>query len=735
MSDEPKDLKREVTDVVERRDQSRNYMRSNYYDEWTEVFQAIKCRTSPITRKDSTGKEVEDKSRTNVAMPDLNLIFRRNTARLTASPYQLNYTGGDPMIAEMLTALSAQQYDRSGEAIADRRVVMCAEAFGVGYSKLYWDSIAPMRRFRRAFMRGDKVVFRDRASVMRAQGAPEEEIKQALDTLGAEMRDDEIAQAMLRSGKEIVVPQEVRKYEGPCVKSVFPGDLFIEPGVLCLEDSAFVVEQYTETDLWLQKMAKLTYKDENGQEVRAFDPKACQELLDANPGAEEPDSKINDLKQMFRGILAQTTPRPMEKRLLPNKRFDILEYHALEDDGRMWIKWCSDKYRDRPLGKMPYPWDFYGQFAFNEFVPLPDIISAIGDSTPRLLRYVYLLKNLTVAQNFDYITQLLRLFMLRERGVSIEDDATERGLFRELEVSKLSGIQVQQVPPLPSGAFERTAYLRSEMAVAEPSINQVESGTSLSPMAAKTATTAMLASKAADALTQFKIDGRNLYLKALGQKKLWMNQQAADADEPWQIQQSYMTHALREAQTSGELKDWAESRESSLEDWMLSSRNGKTCAIRLDPMEIQEDYQVEPEAGSYLAVDDDLRQQAAMRVQAVASANPGIVDQRKLARFQLSTIRGIGNPDDYILPERPPEANMQPKVGVNISIALEKQRPEVQAQLLKMAGIQVNPADVQAESMVNGIQKLSEGADAVSNLLSTDEPQAQEAALPAAANA
>ncbi len=41
-----------------------------------------------------------------------------------------------------------------------------------------------------------------------------------------------------------------------------------------------VIEQYTETDLWLQKMLKLTYTDDSGRTIPAFDPKAAQSLLE-----------------------------------------------------------------------------------------------------------------------------------------------------------------------------------------------------------------------------------------------------------------------------------------------------------------------------------------------------------------------------------------------------------------------------------------------------------------------
>src|SRR5258708_31596790 len=63
------------------------------------------------------------------------------------------------------------------------------------------------------------------------------------------------------------------------------------------------------------------------------------------------------------------------------------------------------------------------------------------------------------------------------------------------------------------------------MALAEPNLTNVETGTDANPQAGKTATTAVLAAKSADALTQFEMDSLNWYLKESGEKKLAMLQQ------------------------------------------------------------------------------------------------------------------------------------------------------------------------------------------------------------------
>ena len=196
-------------------------MRINYYEEFSEVYRSVKCRTAPIYARDQAGKETreEDKTRTNVSMGLANLVYRRNVARLSARPYSLRVIGGqDPTVAPRLSALLSQQYDRSGEQVQDVRVRMAAEMLGNGYSKLFWDQVTREMIFRKAIMKGNDVVFRGRKDIMRAQGAPEDEIEQAVGTLGPDMDDDEVVaihgekrQRSYRSAKSSEIRRAMRQ--------------------------------------------------------------------------------------------------------------------------------------------------------------------------------------------------------------------------------------------------------------------------------------------------------------------------------------------------------------------------------------------------------------------------------------------------------------------------------------------------------------------------------------------
>jgi hypothetical protein len=615
-----------------------------------------------------------------------------------------------------------QQYARSNESFHDVRVVLASEAFGWGYSKLYWDKLVRMMNFRRGIVKGGNVIYRDRASIMRAQGAGSAEIEEAIGYYGTEMDDDEIARFMAKSGNEVSIPEELKQYEGPIVKFVFNGDLYLEPNCMALDLSSYAIEQYTVNDLQLEKWSQMTYEDpDTGEETAVFDPEALQELIDTGGDSDLRDNEPNeDLRNMFNASIGREREQEyyLPLNLRPRKKFNILEQHSQDaEDGKMYITWCSEKWRDRTLGRKPYDPDLYGKYQYTDLTPLPDLISVYGDSTPRLLRHLYNMHNLTVAQNFDYVTNLLKPFILRRMGVNVEPEVVVRGLFRELQVADLNGIKPLLEPPLPTGAFEREAQIMRMMSLAEPSLTSTEGGTAANPQAGKTATTALLASKAADALTQFKFDGRNRYLRELGQKKLWMNQQMQAQNEHWEIEKRYWGEGLRKR---------VEQIEGPMPEWALKGDGGNhVFAVRLDPMDIQNDFEVEPEAGSYLAVDDEMRQQAAQNLTQVAMANPDVVDRQKVIRFQLSTIRGIGNPDDYLLPPTPPEPP-PPKINANIQVPLDKMPGDIINQLLPMLGLQPSEALAHKDqmdaisSMADAGQSAGEAAD---SLLSPGEAE------------
>jgi hypothetical protein len=104
-------------------------------------------------------------------------------------------------------------------------------------------------------------------------------------------------------------------------------------------------------------------------------------------------------------------------------------------------------------------------------------------------------------------------------------------------------------------------------------------------------------------------------------------------------------------------------------------------------------------------------------------AAPDVVDHRKVVRFHLSTIRGIGNPDDYIIPPNPNPQPPPAKVNISLTMPFPQLPEDVQNQILPMLGLQPS-VELQHESTLNAVEKMSKAADHAKNLLSpAEEPE------------
>ena len=111
---------------------------------------------------------------------------------------------------------------------------------------------------------------------------------------------------------------------------------------------------------------------------------------------------------------------------------------------------------------------------------------------------------------------------------------------------------------------------------------------------------------------------------------------------------------------------------------------------------------------------------------------PDVIDIRKVVRFHLSTIRGIGDPDSYIIPENPNPQPPSAKVNISLTMPFPQLPEDVQNQILPMLGLQPSQ-ELQHEATINAVGKLSQAADHASNLLSAAEQPDASQQKPAAA--
>lgn len=658
-------------------------------------------KASDNVQGSQAGSLVEDTNRTNVCMPGLNTIVKRKTARKTANPPTLNYyvPGDDAgLLAERLTARAYYEYDRSGEAWEFKRGVNQADIFGFNYWKTYYDTVDVVKQ-----MRYRVASLTDRSQFMKAQGAEPDQIQEAVNTQGPDVSPQELSDFMQQNGPEIRGTQPFTQYEGPVTKCRFIGDIFIEPGCLTLNESSFVIEKYTETDLWLRKMAGKTYQDpQSGQDVPVFDRVQVQKLWDMGSGAGQTldPTRIDDLRKELRAAIQKADPL-IERRLLPGKRFDITEFHGPDNQGQMWIEYVGND--SVYLGRQPYPFDLCGKFVYTEYVPWPDVIGAIGDSSPRVLRFLHAMHNANAGQIIDVVNQVLR----RKYKVSSAADIPNNVInaeFGDCVVMKNGDMNsvVPLVEPGPTpDAWQSNAFIKTEMRENEPALGGIDAGTEFNPQAEKTATTAILAAKSSDVLMQSEIDALNLALKELGEKKLEIHRQISDKPIP------------------------VPNRPQYVKTQALSQKYGKTALITIDPYEIQDpEISVEPVAGSTLAVDDELRANKIQQVYGMAEADPITWNKAAAAKLVLTTLKGVGDTSD-LLNDPAAAQPAGPKMSVNVAIKFETLPPDVQQKIfVELTG--EPSADLVASSSLNAVQHASEAADAAANLASPAHPPKNE---------
>lgn len=682
-----------VTRIKEQRLESLRWLQENYYDEFAEVYRAVKCRTEPIMVKNSAGKMVEDRTRTNVAMPDIAVAVRRGTARLTANPPQINYICANQTVSNKLTSWSYMQFDRSEEGPVQKLHIQQAKTFGFSATKSFWKTCEPMqtRRFQRSKLT-------DRAAKMKLLGSKKDDIDAAVTESGTMLSQDEIQADIQKNGPELVAKVPVRKYDGPATKFIFIGDYFPEPGFHPQGlKPAWEIEQYTENEAWLKRWKDETYIDDSGAEVPVFDPDAVKAMLETD--SPQPDPAIttagDSLRERLFAVSGITTPNLRRNpKLVSSKRFLVYECHEMVD-GQMWIFWVGNE--NHLLGKMPYPWDLQGRSCYTQLVLLPDLIMGIGDSTPRLGRFLYRLHNAAVGQRTDLISNILR------RNVFVQERETlpepiERAGMRITYMKNVNDIKFQEEAEVPASAWTTESQVLKMFGMLDPNVTNTETGSDLTPGVGRTATAATLSAKSSDAMLQYELDGYNQYLRDLSEKKLWMLQQSMEEDITLPARYRQVGGGASAVPIAGVSLDAVDTQQPPSDDGSV-----------LSPWDIQQNIDVEPEVGSTLSVDDEFRRMNAQNMYQLAVGSPTVWNVPECAKEYAKTIRGV-DPAKVVLPPMPPP-KPEPKISIAFTGKLEDMLTASQKEaLVESFGL---PADPQQMAVKDALGTISNSKDAV----------------------
>lgn len=709
------DPKKPADETKERLQVSRKSENENYWAEILEVFQTYKCRVDPLKKEDGT----EDKTRTNLCMPDVWVMTRRKAARLAARPPVLKVRAKTPAVGEYLSHLSQYQWDRGREQAIQKRHVLQAELFGWSFKAHWWDKITESRRFRRSTKKilQEYGIAMDEESGAMGVPKPEEiypggnlpwqqppEGEQAQKSRRIvpyeQFNEDQIAGILSQLGLEVPWHQDVRKYEGPVSSFVFIGDIHLEPGAESIHKSAWVIhEQIWDLETlayWLEQ----EFEDpRTGEKRAAISQEAARELYDSQSWAKDRD-KSEDLKNELRAKLFKTSTE-VDTRLIPGKRFHVMAEHTFRD-GWPYVRWIGNEKVVLQEG-MPLPWDLGGRYPFSAFTPIPDLLYYTGDSSPRILRHLVKAHNITVDQRMDLVSNAMKPLVLMRKGADLPGEVIDRGAYRVLLVETLAdvrheGLGQSHVPP---EAWEQEKQLILQMASAEPALNTYGTESQAQPGSSMVATVANYQARAGETLSQDELENLNLSLAEETTIKLLMWQQSIDEE------------------LQGEVDEYIRS---------LGAGGGLEApkTVRVDSVELSEDFEVEPEMSSTLALDDEMRRNDAVQLYQLATADPVNFNVREAAIQLAQTYKGrdvtkLINP----LPETPPRPEIKPSLNVQF-----KDLPGyAQHQLLEKFGVVVPETEKVLDRALGGVEKMSKTADALASLeqpVAADVPPEEE---------
>ena len=676
------DEKREET--IERLEASRKWMEENFWGPWSEAFQLYKCKTEPLL--DPKTKE-EDTSRTNVAMPTAWIGVRKKSSRMTRRPPNIEVRAKTPQVSSFLSGWTAYQWDRAQEQLIQRPHVLQGNLLGVSVKLHTWDELAFTRYWRRdaakAVEQYGLVMDEERGELRLGQ---EGELESRVARRQADFDEDLVAKFHSKVGPEVQVPELISKYEGPTSQWIFAGDWYPEPEFSRFHSAAWHTFESVHDANWVAEVGARKYEDpETGEERTLFSEKALKELEDTGPYNPWTKKQSGDgaMKQQFIDLIYKTRPT-MDVKRYPAKRY-LIHREFFFHEGWCWIRFIGNE--KVFLGEMPLPWDLNGRYPASLYTPVEDMLWGIGDSSTIILRDLYKLHNSAVSQRTDIIDRQLTPTVFARKGADLPTkEQLNLGLLRVLFVPDPRDYKLatELIPRLGPEVYQHEAGLLRLLQMGDPSIIDFGADSQAVPGGSQRATIGLLQERSKETITSDEQEALNQAIAEETTIKILMLQDTLN--ERLELPDKYGREVHGQKLGGPGIRN-----------------------IAANGLDLQEDFEVFPELGSTLSVDDEMRRQRAVQVYQLASEDPSIWDKRGAAHEVARTYPS--NIEHLILP--PPKQG--PKMEMpkfSISGKWETMEPELKNYILaNIMGIpprELGPL----EKAVSQLKTMAEGAEA-----------------------
>lgn len=636
------------SEVVALRKRSHQWMAHNFYDQWVQAYKSYKCERDP--ERDSNDSSKEDPTQTSLGMPDTWSVVNRQVARITAQPPNLRFLAKDRGLAEKISRKLMYDWDRGNVQRQQKKHVRQACLFGWSVRAWSWGRIEHPRKRRVDPFAASQKDMED----IRDQFGP--------DLAGMRGGEAENMAALLsahgRPGEPptLSLSYQYKKYEGPRADFVFVGDAFPEPNFSSIQESGVFIVRRRRNKKWLETIAK-TY----GQLAAGV-----AALLNKHPNGTSGRNTQDDAGDLFRkleGAVGRTEDLAVDMGIdqFGTKMWTVWEAHFPGEDAK--LVYLGE---DELIGTLsPYPYDLDGKVAFTEMVLIDDLLSGVGDSNARIIRGLQLLHDRQVNKRWDLIDAVQRpLIGTSSRKLFENPGLVKRGKGFRLV---LLGGEGEVWPIGDHGAIAGAAAGLQDEESIHRNIQQATGESNMSLMANvdpgqnRTATGARLMAYQQDVLTKDAVD---MFLQTS------IN---PDAEMMYLLNRSEMPEAI-EFDASRLNRQFSSTPGSATEPQMMT----------VTPLDFQIDGEVEAEAGSTLADDDEAKVQQAQNLFAAAVGNPTMFNTEKAREtYLISMGKGRELPEWAAPPPAPPPTAEPVKESISVSMKFELLPPVVQRAILE----------------------------------------------------
>lgn len=643
----PSSVKDRAVELIEQRDDSIQFMESNVYPQWEQVYKNYNCQVEP--RKDAKGKV--DPDLTALGMPDTFSMVNRMVARVTANIPDISFVAknSDPSLAIRVSRKCMYDWDTGYIQRWQKKHARQAEMFGWSVKAWYW---------KRQIEERSKGIDVSRQLTPPELGLIADTYQIERQRLFDPAQQPQIIAALMKRYSRrglLNVRYDYMAQEGPRADVIFVGDAYPEPYFETIQTSNWFITQRRRDRQWLKDLAE-EYPEmaENIADLLSKHPKGT-------PAPATGGGDVTYFRDRLRNALNQPSEGDETRASgSDTELWTITERHTRGRRAKMAFVAEETIW----LGEINCPYDLNGRIPFTDLILNDNILGGVGDSVARVTIGLQAMHNLTTNRRFDLFRLISQPIWGTTDRVFYDNPELLNRDFGRIAFTRLGPNSI--FPINDQAAIAGTVAAMSEEG-AQMRMFQLASGDSnmsmsanVDPAQVRTATGAKIAQQNQDVLTKDKLDMYGFSIHD-------------DAEMIYLMNRSEMADAVsfNGKQYSREFNP---NRSAEKEEW-----------ITAEPTDFQEDGRIIVKPGSTLADDDEANVARATNNYTLLGQDPDV--NRKVLVRDLLVASGKGDRLEEYMVQDPPPPPPPAKASLSLAAKMELLTPGERLAAFDAAGI------------------------------------------------